>query len=176
MTDHNQPKNEKIITGNDSKLPLHGITEAIHIGASDLPWIDLGEGNQVQILHVDLREGLWVNRTKFVPGFVVQTHYHTGTVFAHTESGSWYYKEYPQYVNTKGSYLFEPAHSVHTLMISEDSDGPAIIVFIIRGANINLDGEGNITSVTDARSVLNAYRQACKDQGKSCDKMLVYGE
>jgi len=79
---------------------------AVHIGESDLPFVDLGAGSKIQLLHVDLRQGLWVIRTLFELGYKVETHYHTGPVFAVTHSGCWYYKEYPDNINTKGSYQY----------------------------------------------------------------------
>jgi quercetin dioxygenase-like cupin family protein len=102
-------------------VPIHGFTEAIHRGDADIPFVDLGGGNFYQLLHVDMRLSLWVMRMKLQPGFEVQRHYHTGQVFAVTLSGKWLYREYPEVVNVKGSYLFEPAHSVHTLYVPNDN-------------------------------------------------------
>ena len=157
-------------------VPPHGLTEAIHIGENDLPWVDLGDGSLLQLLQVDLRQGLWVIRAKFQPGYRVATHYHTGSVFAVTLSGSWYYLEYPEYVNTAGSYLYEPAHSLHTLTVSADNDGPTDVWFAIYGANVNLDDDGQVIGITDAQSILNVYRSLCDAQGVPSDKVIVNGE
>jgi len=89
-----------------------------------------------------------VVRTIFEPGYQVEKHYHTGPVFAVTHSGSWYYKEYPEQVNTKGSYMFEPAHSVHTLTITEGGNEPTDVWFAIYGANIHVDEKGDVTFST----------------------------
>jgi len=157
----------------DGQLPTEGVMHAVHIGESDLPFVDLGDGSKIQLLHVDLRQGLWVIRTLFEPGYKVETHYHTGPVFAVTHSGSWYYKEYPDNINTKGSYLFEPAHSVHTLTITEGGTEPTDVWFAIYGANIQLDENGNVTSVLDARSILEIYQALCAAEGKNCDNLLI---
>jgi len=149
---------EKLADGDGGQLPTQGMMHAVHIGESDLPFVDLGDGSKIQLLHVDLRQGLWVVRTIFEPGYQVEKHYHTGPVFAVTHSGSWYYKEYPEQVNTKGSYMFEPAHSVHTLTITE---------------GVHVDEKGDVTSVLDAQSVLEMYRALCAAEGKNCDKLLV---
>ena len=85
------------------------VPTAILRHAEDLPWVDLGDGSILQLLQVDIDQGLWVIRTKFKPGMTVQTHKHTGAVYAFTMSGSWKYLEYPDDVNLPGSYLFEPA-------------------------------------------------------------------
>ena len=153
-------------------VPPHGLTEAIHIGENDLPWVDLGDGSLLQLLQVDLRQGLWVIRAKFQPGYQVATHYHTGSVFAVTLSGSWHYLEYPEYVNTAGSYLYEPAHSLHTLAVSADNDGPTDVWFAIYGANLNLDAEGNIESIIDAELVRDGYLMMCEDQGKGTPNVI----
>jgi len=164
---------EKLADGDGGQLPTKGMTHAVHIGESDLPFVDLGDGSKIQLLHVDLRQGLWVVRTIFEPGYQVEKHYHTGPVFAVTHSGSWYYKEYPEQVNTKGSYMFEPAHSVHTLTITEGGNEPTDVWFAIYGANIHVDEKGDVTSVLDAQSVLEMYRALCTAEGKNCDKLLV---
>ena len=157
-------------------VPTKGVTEAIHIGESDLPFVDIGDGSLLQLLQVDLRQGLWVVRTKFQPGYSVDTHYHTGSVFAVTFEGSWYYKEYPEHVNRKGSYLFEPAHSVHTLTVSEDNEGETDVWFAVYGVNVNIDAKGNVTGIVDAPGILAAYRALCEAQGLSHEKVIVFGE
>ena len=83
---------------------------AVHRGEDDLPWIDSGRGNDVKLLTAKISEGLWIVRTRFQPGTAVQTHRHTGQVYAYTISGSWHYKE-SEYVNRAGSFLYEPAGS-----------------------------------------------------------------
>ena len=65
-------------------------------------------------------------------------------------AGSWGYEEYPEYLNRPGSYLYEPAHSVHTLVVPDDNDGETDVWFAIHGANVNVDDDGQVTGVTDA--------------------------
>ena len=157
-------------------VPTQAPTEAIHIGESDLPWVDIGDGSLLQLLQADLNQGLWVIRVRFQPGYTVATHYHTGSVFAVTLEGSWYYREYPNLVNTKGSYLYEPAHSVHTLTVAEDNEGVTDVWFAIYGANVNIDEQGEITSVIDAQTVLRTYRDLCDAEGLSHAGVIVMGE
>jgi quercetin dioxygenase-like cupin family protein len=140
------------------------IPRAIHRGESDLPFIDMGDGSLFQLLQVDIEVGLWVVRTKYQPGSKVQTHKHTGPVFAFTQSGAWKYAEYPE-VNTAGSYLYEPAGSIHTLIVPEDNTEITDVWFAIYGANLNLDADGNVESVLDAGVVLNGYLAACEMLG-----------
>lgn len=150
--------------------------EAIHIGYDELPHVELPDGSTLQLLHVDLNQNLWIVRNAFKPGFCVDTHYHTGPVFAVTQQGEWFYKEYPQSVNRAGSYLFEPAQSIHTLTVSPEATEDAIVWFAIYGSNVNIDDKGNVTSVIDAQTVLAYYRAACEAIGKSSERVIVIGE
>ena len=157
-------------------VPTKGVAEAIHIGESDLPFVDLGDGTQLQVLQIDLAQGLWIVKTRFAPGVTIQTHYHTGPVFAVTLSGSWHYKEYPQYKNTTGSYLFEPAGSVHTLTVPENQQGQTEVWFAVYGANVNIDEQGNVTSMVTAAFILEIYRALCAEAGHPDPKVIVSGE
>lgn len=145
---------------------------AIHRGEDDLPWVDLGDGIELKVLQVDLSQGLWVIRNRFAPGAAVQIHKHTGQVFAFTQSGSWKYAE-SEYVNTAGSYLFEPAGSVHTLIVPDTNTEPTDVWFAIYGANLNLDAEGNIEMVIDAGLVLEVYRAMCEAIGQPDPPVIV---
>ena len=147
---------------------------ALHRGESDLPFVDLGDGSDMQLLQCDVEAGLWVIRSRFRPGYVVQTHKHTGEVFAFTQSGSWKYAE-SEYVNTAGSYLYEPAGSVHTLIVPETNTEPTDVWFTIHGANLNLDAEGNIEMVIDAGLVLEVYRAMCEANGFPDPPVIVSG-
>lgn len=150
--------------------------EAVHIGADDLPFVRVTEGSEIQLLQVDLTNGLWVLRTRFEPGYRVATHYHTGPVFAVTSKGEWGYLEYPEQVNRPGSFLFEPAGSVHTLAIPSSQIGQTEVWFAIFGANIDIDASGAVTRVLDAHSVLEIYRDGCRKAGLSAEGVLVIGE
>ena len=140
------------------------IPRALHRAADELPMVDAGGGVELQLLQVDIEHGLWVVRNRFAPGVKVQRHKHTGCVHALTFSGSWRYLEYPE-VNTAGSYLFEPANSIHTLVVPEDNKEVTEVFFAIYGANLNLDAEDNVESVFDATSILEAYLALCEAYG-----------
>lgn len=148
---------------------------AEHIGINDTPFVTVSDKVAIQLLQVDLTQGLWVLRARFQPGFEIETHRHTGPVFAVTEKGSWFYREYPEVVNKPGSYLFEPAGSLHTLTTPANQSGETIVWFAIYGANINLDEKGNITGVLDAPTVLQLYRALCTQQNLDGSKVIVHG-
>ena len=88
-------------------------------------------------LRFDQLHGTWVILNRFRPGVLLQTHRHTGSVDAYTSAGRWHYLEYDFYV-TAGSYLFEPANSVHTLHVPEDNTEDTDVCFVIEGALLNL--------------------------------------
>ncbi|GCD97267.1 2,4'-dihydroxyacetophenone dioxygenase family protein [Embleya hyalina] len=142
---------------------------AVHLGADDLPFVDIGGGNKLKVLCVKEEEGLWIVENVFQPGFAVETHRHTGPVYGYTTSGAWKYAEY-DYVNRAGSFLYEPAGSVHTLTCVEPDTR---VWFQMYGANLNLDADGNITSVTDGPGTLRAYRALCEAQGFGRPNVLV---
>jgi quercetin dioxygenase-like cupin family protein len=143
--------------------------ESIHIGADDLPFVEIGDGSLLKVLQVKKGEGLWVIENVFQAGYEVEKHRHTGPVFGYTTSGAWKYKEY-DYVNRAGSFLYEPAGSIHTLQCVEDDTR---VWFQMYGSNINLDEEGNITSVVDGPSALDYYLALCKEKGFAEPNVLV---
>jgi len=140
------------------------VPKALHRGESELPFVNLGDGTELQLLQVDVEAGLWVIRSRFAPGTIVPTHKHTGEVFAFTLAGSWKYVEYPE-VNVAGSYLYEPAGSIHTLMVPEDNDVVTDVWFAIYGANLNLGPDGNVEMVIDAGLVRDTYFALCEAEG-----------
>ena len=101
-------------------------------------------------VQVDLTAGIWVVRTRFPPGARIQRHKHTGHVYAFTQTGSWHYLESPEALNTAGSYLYEPAGSVHTLNVPETNTEVTDVWFTIYGANLNLRDDDSVELVIDA--------------------------
>src|SRR5512139_938629 len=134
---------------------------AIHVGAQDLPFVEIGGGSKLKVIHVRRGEGLWIIENVFQAGYEVQTHKHTGPVWGYTTSGAWKYKEY-DYVNRAGSFLYEPAGSIHTLTCIEDDTQ---VWFHMYGVNLNLDEDGNVASVSDGRGTYDAYMALCEAQG-----------
>ena len=143
--------------------------EAVHIGRDELPYVDIGDGSQLRVLQVKPKEGLWIVENIFQAGYEVDTHKHTGPVWGYTRSGAWKYKEY-EYVNRAGSFLYEPAGSLHTLQCIEDDTQ---VWFQMYGSNINLDAEGNITSVVDGAMTLEFYLGMCAELGLARPNVLV---
>jgi 2,4'-dihydroxyacetophenone dioxygenase len=61
-----------------------GAPEAVHMGADDLPFVEIGGGNKLKVLQVKPREGLWIVENIFTKGYEVQKHRHTGPVWGYT--------------------------------------------------------------------------------------------
>ena len=65
---------------------------------------------------------------------------------------------------------------MHTLTVPADNDEITEVWFAIHGANVNIDEQGQVVGVTDAQSVLAAYRALCAAEGLDCSKVIVLGE
>lgn len=145
---------------------------ALHRAMDELPFVKIGEGAELQLLQVNIEAGLWVIRTRLFPGITLPKHKHTGEVFAFTIVGRWKYLEYPE-VSKAGSYLYEPAGSIHTLHTPKDNEGLTDVWFAIRGANLEYNADGEIEAVIDAAAALEIYRNLCKESG--CGEPNVIG-
>lgn len=143
---------------------MPNVPVSFHRAEKELPFVPYQDGVVFQLLQVSIEAGLWVVRVRFEPGVTIQRHRHTGEVFAFTLSGSWRYLEYPE-VNTAGSYLFEPAGAIHTLHVPETNDEVTDVWFAVRGANLDLDEQGNVETVIDAGTILEIYSSRCIANG-----------
>lgn len=150
-------------------MTMVDIPAAMHVGADELPFVDVGDGSLLKVIQVRAAEGLWIVENIFQAGYQVQRHKHTGPVYAYTISGAWRYREY-NYVNRAGSFLYEPAGSIHTLQVLEDDTH---VWFQIYGANLNLDAVGNVESVFDGTSTLVNYLSLCEAAGLPRPNVLV---
>jgi len=135
-----------------------------HAGEEDLPWVDATNGIWLKVLRVDAAGGVWVVRNRFEPGARLQTHHHSGPVDGYTIAGRWHYLEYDFY-SLPGSYIREPAGSIHTLDVPADNDGITDVLFVIEGVLLNLRDDGSVESVNDGPSTLAAYEALAIDQG-----------
>lgn len=145
------------------------LPEAVHFGADELPFVDIGDGSMMKVLQVDAAQELWIVENIFQAGYSVPTHRHTGPVYGYTTSGAWHYREYG-YVNRAGSFLFEPTGSVHTLECLEDNTH---VWFQMYGKNLNLDADGNVVSVFDGPGTLEGYYLLCEAAGLPRPAVLV---
>jgi quercetin dioxygenase-like cupin family protein len=135
-----------------------------HAGDEALPWVDAGGGIELKVLRVSIATGVWVVRNRVQPGVELPTHKHTGQVEGFTIAGRWHYREYDFY-STAGSFIHEPAGSVHTLHVPEDNLHATDVLFVIEGALVNFDADGGVDSVVDGELTLAGYEALCEAGG-----------
>jgi len=135
-----------------------------HVGDQDAPWVDTGYGLDLKVVRLDATAGTWVIANRFRPGTRLQIHRHTGPVDGYTLAGRWHYLEYDFY-STPGSYIYEPANSVHTLDVPADNTTDTEVLFVIEGALLNLDPDGKVESYTDGPGILDAYYALLEAEG-----------
>jgi len=135
-----------------------------HVGEDAAPWVDTGIGIDLKVIRVDVGRGTWVIRNRFRPGVQIPTHKHTGSVGGFTLTGRWHYLEY-DFMSVAGSYIHEPAGSLHTLHVPEDNTETTDVLFVINGALINFAPDGRLESVTDGPAILDAYFALCDAAG-----------
>lgn len=112
-------------------------------------------------LFLDRENGTWVLYGRFDPGLKLPTHFHTGTVHFFTTKGRWNYDEYPNDLQTAGSYLYEPGGSMHTFSVPADATEPAEGFMVVQGANINFV-DGKFHSIRDAGAIEDGLLAAVK--------------
>jgi hypothetical protein len=139
-------------------------------------WIPYAEGVWIQPCHFNVTTGGFTVLLKALPGAALGVHYHTGTVRGLTLRGNWRYLEH-DWVAGPGTFIYEPAGEAHTLVISEDSPEPALILFVIEGALVYLDKpvDGNFAALEDGFSALELARAYYREAGLDptvLDKMI----
>jgi len=143
-----------------------------HVGDDEELWVNAGFGVGLKLVRLDASKGTWVIENRFEPGVRLQIHRHTGPVDAFTLTGRWHYLEY-DFFSVAGSYIYEPANSVHTLDVPEDNESTTNVLFVIEGALLNLDADGGIESVTDGAAILEAYMALLEAEGKPRPNGLI---
>lgn len=156
-------------TSSGAPLPFVALPqrELLTVNENDIPLLPdtLAPGVHVKPLRLDLEAGCWVVLATFSPGAAVPLHYHTGIAEVYTLSGNWHYLEYPNQPQTAGSYLFEPAGSVHTFITPETNTEDTVILVRVEGANINFDENGQFHSILDTTSIRYLADQLAEAQG-----------
>ena len=101
-----------------------------------------------------------------LPGAKLGVHYHVGTVRGYTIRGHWRYLEH-DWIAKPGTFIYEPAGEAHTLVVTEDSPEPAVIMFMVEGALIYLDkpDDGALAAYEDGFSALELCRKHYRQVG-----------
>jgi hypothetical protein len=129
-------------------------------------WIPYGEGIWIQPLGFNVTSGGFTTLLKGLPGAMLGIHYHVGIVRGYTIQGHWGYLEH-EWTAVPGTFVQEPAGEAHTLVVREDSPGPAIIYFDVQGGLIYLDKPegGSFAGYDDGFSALEFARTYYRENG-----------
>ncbi|UCG75365.1 MAG: 2,4'-dihydroxyacetophenone dioxygenase family protein [Gemmatimonadota bacterium] len=130
----------------------------------DRLWIPYGDTAWFQPCRFDVTTGGFTAVLKALPGTVVPKHYHVSTVQGWTLQGSWGYREH-DWLAGAGTFIFEPSGESHTLVVPEDADEPAIILFIVSGGLVFTDDEGNFAAYEDGFTLLELAREHYGSKG-----------
>jgi 2,4'-dihydroxyacetophenone dioxygenase len=162
-----------------SKVPVFSLpqNELLTLNVNDIPIMKdaLGPGINFQPLFLDPEIGVWSVLGTFAPGAELPIHLHTGGVHGYTLKGKWIYREYPDQPQTAGSYLYEPASSVHTFYAPATNTEDTVVLFIVNGANLSFTDDGRFHSVLDALAVQKLTEQCAQAQGLGTVKYLTGG-
>jgi 2,4'-dihydroxyacetophenone dioxygenase len=134
--------------------------------ADNRRWVPYADGVWLQPCHFNVTSGGFSVVLKGLPGAMLGTHYHVGTVRGYTMHGHWRYLEH-DWVAKPGTFIYEPAGEAHTLVITEDSPEPALIVFVVEGGLIYLDkpANGNVAAYEDGFTLLELTRKYYREAG-----------
>ena len=128
-------------------------------------------GVHVTPCFLDPDNGKWIIYARFDAGVVIPRHFHTGVVHFYTTAGSWHYVEYPEDVQTAGSYLFEPAGSIHTFYTKEGTEG----FMIVEGANINLNDDDSLMFIMDSGWIERTLHAVSQQTGQKMPRYIKPG-
>ncbi len=137
----------------------------------DSLWVPYANGVWFQPCCFNVTSGGFSVVLKGLPGSMVGTHYHVGTVHGYTMRGYWRYLEH-DWIAKPGTYIYEPAGEAHTLVITEDSPEPMMTLFVVQGGLIYLDKpvHGAVAAYEDGFTLLELtrkyYREASLDVSK----------
>lgn len=144
------------MTSTDTSPASPADTDSTVCRVEDLPWAELAPGIEMKVLRTGAGSDRYTLMNRFAAGTVLPKHYHHGEVHAFTVAGSWGYQEY-DWIATAGDYIFEPAGSIHTLMVPDDASEPAVVQFVIQQGLDFLDDDGNVFHVETAESITEMY-------------------
>ncbi|MDI9915571.1 2,4'-dihydroxyacetophenone dioxygenase family protein [Rhodococcus sp. IEGM 1379] len=161
------------------QLPVVSLpqTELLTINVDSIPLVTgkLAPGVSFKPLFLEPEVGIWVLIATFEPGSGLPIHLHTGSVHAYTLTGAWGYREYPEQLQTAGSYLYEPGASVHTLFAPESNTEDTNVLYVINGANVNFSEDGKFHSILDAVTVMKLSKDFSEESGLAVDYLTAGG-
>src|SRR5437660_3079451 len=132
----------------------------------DRLWVPYADGVWFQPCSFNVTSGGFSVVLKGLPGSMVGTHYHVGTVHGYTMRGHWRYLEH-DWIAKPGTYIYEPAGEAHTLVITEDSPEPMMTLFVVQGGLVYLDKavNGSFAAYEDGFTLLELTRKYYREAG-----------
>lgn len=129
-------------------------------------WVPYADGVWIQPCCFNVTSGGFSLLLKGLPGAQLGVHYHVGIVRGYTLAGHWRYLEH-DWVAKPGTFIYEPAGEAHTLVVTDDSPEPALILFMVEGGLIYLDSpdNGGFAAYEDGFSALEICRNYYRDAG-----------
>jgi quercetin dioxygenase-like cupin family protein len=147
----------QLTTVTGARLPLSALPQdkLVTVNVEQIPLFKdiISPGIHIKPLRLDVERGEWVFLAILAPGCSLPLHYHTGPAQVYTLAGRWLYREYPDQPQTAGSYLYEPAGSVHTFYCPQDNTEDTVVIAWIDGAQVSFGDDATFHSVTDAVTV-----------------------
>lgn len=133
---------------------------------NDQLWVPYADGVWIQPCCFNVTTGGFSVLLKGLPGAQLGVHYHVGTVRGYTLQGHWRYLEH-DWIAKPGTFIYEPAGEAHTLVVTDDSPGPALILFMVEGGLIYLDNpvDGRFGAYEDGFSALELCRSHYRNAG-----------
>lgn len=116
------------------------------ISGDEREWVPAAmTGVWMRPLLFDTAHGAWVNVVRMRMEGFVSCHAHPAPVHGYVLAGSWRYAE-RDWTATAGSYVYEPAGDIHTLMALP---GESLTLFWISGTLVELDEQGKAIGYAD---------------------------
>ncbi|GAA4936882.1 quercetin dioxygenase-like cupin family protein [Nonomuraea thailandensis] len=128
------------------------------VDPADLPWVPQAEGVWFKPLRLSPVSGTWTNLLKVTRRGVISRHRHPFPVEAWVLQGSWRYLEH-DWTAGPGSYVYEPAGDVHTLVTEGEDE--MVTLFSMHGRIDYLNDAGEVTFTETAQTKLDKYLDYC---------------
>ena len=128
---------------------------------ADIPWVPQADGVWFRPLRISLGAGTWTSLLRVTRRGTVGPHRHAAPVEAWVIGGRWRYLEHG-WVAQAGSYVYEPAGDVHTLVTVGDEE--TITLFSVHGPVEYLGPGGEVAFVETAETKLRRYADFCQSR------------
>jgi 2,4'-dihydroxyacetophenone dioxygenase len=123
-----------------------------------IPWVPQADGVWFRPLRLSPSLGTWSNLLRVTRQGRINLHRHLAPVEAWVIRGQWRYLEH-DWVAGPGSYVYEPAGDVHTLITQGDEE--MITLFTMHGPIEYMDPDGELIYTETADTKLKRYLDFC---------------